>query len=90
MLEINSKAPDFSLPDENGTIHKLSDYLGKKVVLYFYMIYDCPCMRLGYYLMALPMPKISTASQFQQNKGRMHTSLAASHSQLIELSTSSL
>ena len=36
MLEINSKAPDFSLPDENGTIHKLSDYLGKKVVLYFY------------------------------------------------------
>ena len=26
MLEINSKAPDFSLPDENGTIHKLSDY----------------------------------------------------------------
>lgn len=36
MLEINTKAPDFELPDQNGKIHKLSDYLGKKVVLYFY------------------------------------------------------
>ena len=39
MLEINSKAPDFSLPDENGTIHKLSDYLGKKIILYFYSFF---------------------------------------------------
>lgn len=31
-----TKAPAFELPDENGKIHKLSDYLGKKVVLYFY------------------------------------------------------
>lgn len=29
-------APDFSLPDENGEPHKLSDYRGKPVVLYFY------------------------------------------------------
>jgi peroxiredoxin Q/BCP len=29
-------APDFALPDQNGTIRKLSDYLGKRVVLYFY------------------------------------------------------
>jgi peroxiredoxin Q/BCP len=29
-------APDFSLPDENGTAHKLSDYRGKTVLLYFY------------------------------------------------------
>lgn len=36
MLEINTKAPDFELPDQNGKMHKLSDYLGKKVVLYFY------------------------------------------------------
>ena len=36
MLEVGSKAPDFSLPDQNGTIHKLSDYRGKKVILYFY------------------------------------------------------
>ena len=36
MLELNTKAPDFALPDQNGNIHKLSDYLGKKVILYFY------------------------------------------------------
>ena len=36
MLEVNKKAPDFELLDHNGNKHKLSDYLGKKVVLYFY------------------------------------------------------
>ncbi len=36
MLEIGTKAPDFTLPDQNGTNHSLSDYLGKKVILYFY------------------------------------------------------
>ena len=36
MLEIGIKAPEFSLPDQNGEIRNLSDYRGKKVVLYFY------------------------------------------------------
>ncbi len=36
MLETGMKAPDFSLPDQNGEIHSLSDYKGKKVILYFY------------------------------------------------------
>ncbi|MCI8490343.1 MAG: thioredoxin-dependent thiol peroxidase [Lachnospiraceae bacterium] len=36
MLETGIKAPDFELPDQNGTMHKLSDYKGKKVILYFY------------------------------------------------------
>jgi len=36
MLEIGTKAPDFTLPDQNGERHSLSDYRGKKVVLYFY------------------------------------------------------
>jgi peroxiredoxin Q/BCP len=36
MLTEKSKAPDFELLDEQGTSRKLSDYLGKKVVLYFY------------------------------------------------------
>lgn len=36
MLEIGSKAPDFTLPDQNGDMHSLADYLGKKVILYFY------------------------------------------------------
>ena len=36
MLEIGTKAPDFELPDQNGNVHKLSYYKGKKVILYFY------------------------------------------------------
>lgn len=36
MLEIDSMAPDFTLPDQNGENHTLSSYRGKKVILYFY------------------------------------------------------
>ncbi len=36
MLPINTKAPSFTLPDQNGVIHSLEDYKGKKVILYFY------------------------------------------------------
>ena len=36
MLEVGMKAPEFALPDKNGKLVSLSDFLGKKVVLYFY------------------------------------------------------
>lgn len=36
MLEVGTKAPDFTLQDQNGNIVSLSNFLGKKVVLYFY------------------------------------------------------
>lgn len=36
MLEVGMKAPDFTLPDKDGHLVSLSDFLGKKVVLYFY------------------------------------------------------
>ena len=36
MLEIGMLAPDFALPDSEGREHKLSYYLGKKIVIYFY------------------------------------------------------
>lgn len=36
MLEIGTKAPEFTLPDQNGEEKRLSDYRGKKVILYFY------------------------------------------------------
>jgi thioredoxin-dependent peroxiredoxin len=36
MVTIGQKAPDFILPDENNNLRSLSDYYGKKVVLYFY------------------------------------------------------
>ena len=36
MLEIGTKAPEFTLPDKDGRNVSLSDFLGRKVVLYFY------------------------------------------------------
>ena len=36
MLSIGTKAPDFSLPDQNGAMRSLSDFKGQKIVLYFY------------------------------------------------------
>ena len=36
MLEVGTKAPSFSLPDQNGVMHTLEEYRGKKVILYFY------------------------------------------------------
>ena len=36
MLPSGMKAPDFTLQDQNGIPHSLSDYRGQKVILYFY------------------------------------------------------
>ncbi len=36
MLEIGTQAPGFTLPDQNGKMHTLEEYRGKKVILYFY------------------------------------------------------
>ena len=36
MLEIGTKAPSFSLQDQDGVTHTLDQYRGKKVILYFY------------------------------------------------------
>jgi peroxiredoxin Q/BCP len=35
-LTVGDQAPDFDLPDQTGTSHKLSDYRGKWVLLFFY------------------------------------------------------
>ena len=36
MLEVGTKAPEFELPNQDGNSVRLSDFTGKKVVLYFY------------------------------------------------------
>src|SRR3989344_1569394 len=35
-LKVGTKAPEFSLPDQNGKQHSLADYRGKWILLYFY------------------------------------------------------
>tara|TARA_B100000575_G_scaffold248236_1_gene214059 strand:- start:33 stop:242 length:210 start_codon:yes stop_codon:yes gene_type:complete len=41
-LKVGDVAPIFSLKDQDKNIHKLSDYLGKKVVLYYFPKADTP------------------------------------------------
>lgn len=41
-LKVNDKAPTFEAKDQNGNIVKLSDYKGKKIVLYFYPADNTP------------------------------------------------
>ena len=36
MLTIGTKAPEFCLPDQKGELRRLSDFAGKKVIIYFY------------------------------------------------------
>ena len=43
MLETGMKAPLFTLKDKNGNEVSLSDFIGKKVVLYFYPKDNTPC-----------------------------------------------
>lgn len=42
MLDIGTKAPDFTLPDKDGNAVSLHDFAGKKVILYFYPKDDTP------------------------------------------------
>jgi peroxiredoxin Q/BCP len=41
-LRAGDPAPDFELPDQTGKLHRLSDYRGRRVVLYFYPKDDTP------------------------------------------------
>ena len=51
MLEIGTLAPDFCLPDQNGVSHRLSDYRGQRVIVYFYpkdMTAGCTSQACGF------------------------------------------
>ncbi|MEK7148823.1 MAG: peroxiredoxin, partial [Patescibacteria group bacterium] len=41
-IEMGESAPDFTLPDQDGRNHSLSDYKGKWVLVYFYPKDDTP------------------------------------------------
>jgi peroxiredoxin Q/BCP len=41
-LEVGELAPDFELYDQNNQIHKLEDYRGKKLVIYFFPKAETP------------------------------------------------
>ena len=61
MLEANTKAPLFTLPDQNGDMVSLSSFTGKKVILYFYPRDNTPgCTREA----------VAFASAFQEYQAR--------------------
>ncbi len=46
MLQTGDPAPHFSLSDQHGTMHRLADYRGRKLLIYFYPRADTPgCTR---------------------------------------------
>jgi len=42
LMDINDKAPEFTLPDQNGQKVSLKDFRGKTVVLFFFPKADTP------------------------------------------------
>lgn len=99
MLEVGMKAPDFELPDQDGKMHKLSDYLGKKVILYFYPKDNTPgCTKqaIGYSeridtfgennVVVLGISKDSVAShkRFEDKQGLKFTILSDPEKTVIE------
>ena len=99
MLEIGTKAPEFSLPDQNGEMKSLKDYLGKKVVLYFYskdMTSGCTKQACGFWelypqfmekgAVVLGVSKDSVAShkKFEEKYGLPFTLLSDTEKEVIQ------
>ena len=41
-IKVGDKAPDFVLKDQDGKVHKLSDYHGQRVIVYYFPKADTP------------------------------------------------
>lgn len=41
-LEVGRKAPEFALPDQDGNVVRLSDFKGRRVLVFFYPKADTP------------------------------------------------
>ena len=99
MLEVGIKAPDFELPDQDGNMHKLSDYIGKKVILYFYPKDNTPgctkqaCgfserhpqfMEKGAVVLGISKDSVASHKKFVEKYGLAFTLLADPERKVIE------
>ena len=99
MLEVGTKAPDFELPDQNGKIHKLSDYKGRKVVLYFYPKDNTPgctkqaCgfserypmfMEKGAVVLGVSKDSVASHKRFEEKQNLVFTILSDTERKVIE------
>ncbi|MDD6570993.1 MAG: thioredoxin-dependent thiol peroxidase [Thermoflexaceae bacterium] len=99
MLEVGTKAPDFELPDQNGGMHKLSDYRGKKVILYFYPKDNTPgctkqaCgfsdryllfLEKGAVVLGISKDSVASHKRFEEKQNLAFTILADTERKVIE------
>ena len=94
------KAPFFSLPDQNGAIHSLTDYSGKWIVLYFYPKDDTPgctveacsfrdsfsaLKKLGTVVLGVSTDPVKKHAKFVQKYELPFTLLADEEKKVVEL-----
>ena len=98
MLNIGELAPDFELPDQNGEMHRLSDYRGQRVILYFYPkdntsgctkqacsfgeLYPQFCEK-GAVILGVSKDSVASHKKFEQNHGLPFTLLSDTEKTVI-------
>ena len=99
MLAVGTKAPAFELPDQNGKLHTLEEYRGKKVILYFYPKDNTPgctkqaCgysermpqfMEKGAVILGISKDTVASHKKFEEKYGLAFTLLADPERKVIE------
>ena len=99
MLDTGIKAPDFTLPDQNGEMRSLSDYAGKKVILYFYPKDNTPgCTRQacgfselrpqfeekGAVILGVSRDSVASRKRFEEKQGLSFTLLSDPELKVIQ------
>lgn len=99
MLEVGTKAPVFTLPDQNGKIHSLEDYRGQKVILYFYPKDNTPgctkqaCgyserypqfMEKGVEILGVSKDTVASYKRFEEKQGLTFTLLSDPERKVIQ------
>ena len=99
MLDTGIKAPDFTLPDQNGEMRSLSDYSGKKIILYFYpkdMTAGCTKQACGFaelfpqfsekdaVIIGISKDSVSSHKKFEEKYGLPFTLLSDTEKTVIQ------
>lgn len=99
MLEVGTKAPVFTLLDQNGKIHSLEDYRGQKVILYFYPKDNTPgctkqaCgyserypqfMEKGVEILGVSKDTVASHKRFEEKQGLTFTLLSDPERKVIQ------
>lgn len=99
MLEVGTKAPSFTLPDQDGNVHTLEEYRGKKVILYFYPKDNTPgCTKQacgfaqlypqfvekGAVVLGISKDSVASHKKFQEKYGLPFTILSDTEKEVIQ------